>query len=126
MYEYSARLLRVVDGDTLDVDVDLGFNIHTKQRVRLLGINCPEHGTIAGDDATAFTRAWIAEHGPDLTLRTVLDRKEKYGRLLGTVVANAHILNIDLVTAGLAVDYTGGRRTLPAQPGEGEPHQPVR
>ena len=126
MYEYAARLVKVVDGDTLDLMIDVGFDVHIKQRVRLLGINCAEHGTIAGDDATAFTKTWIAEHGPDLIVRTVMDRKEKYGRILGTIVADTHILNNDLVTAGLAVDYDGGRRTLPAQPGEPEPHQPVR
>jgi endonuclease YncB( thermonuclease family) len=125
VYEYSARLLHVVDGDTVDLDVDLGMHIHTKQRVRLLGINCPEHGTIAGNDATAFTKAWIDEHGPDLVLRTVLDRAEKYGRILGQVVAGGRMLNNDLVTAGLAVDYDGGRRTLTAQPGEPDPTTPV-
>lgn len=126
MYEYAARLVKVVDGDTLDLMIDVGFDVHIKQRVRLLGINCPEHGTIAGDDATAFVKAWIAEHGPDLIVRTVLDRREKYGRLLAQVVAATHILNTDLITAGLAVDYDGGRRTLPTQPGEAEPSQPVR
>ncbi|MEW1565845.1 thermonuclease family protein [Streptomyces sp. NPDC093509] len=126
MYEYAARLVKVVDGDTVDLDVDLGFDIHTRQRIRLLGINCPEHGSIAGDDATAFTKQWLTEHGPDLTLRTVKDRKEKYGRLLGTIVASTRILNSDLVTEGHAVDYDGGRRTLPAQPGERDPHLPVR
>lgn len=125
MYEYTARCTKTVDGDTLDLLVDVGFGIHVQQRVRLLGINCPEHGTIAGDDATAFTTAWIAEHGPDLIVRTVKDRREKYGRLLAQVVAPGHILNQDLVTAGLAVDYTGGARTLPPPQGEPDPAHPV-
>jgi len=126
MYEYAARLDKVVDGDTIDLIVDVGFDIHIKQRIRLLGINCAEHGTIAGDDATAYTKAWLAEHGPDLILRTVKDRHEKFGRLLGTVIANAHSLNQDLVTDGHAVDYDGGKRSLPAPQGEPDPAQPVR
>lgn len=124
MYEYAARALRIIDGDTLILDVDLGFDVHIQQHVRLLGINCPEHGTIAGDDATAFTRDWIQQHGPDLTVRTVRDKREKFGRMLATVVASSRTLNQDLVAAGLAVDYNGGRRTTPRQ-GEPEPADPV-
>jgi micrococcal nuclease len=123
VYEYRARCDRVVDGDTLDVLVDVGFDIHVRQRVRLIGVNCAEHGTIAGDDATAFTKAWIEQYGPDLTLRTVRDRKEKYGRYLGTIVAATRVLNDDLITGGHAVDYNGGRRTT--QQGEPDPSDPV-
>ena len=125
MYEYAARLSKVVDGDTVDLVVDLGFHIHVAQRIRLLGINCAEHGTIAGDDATAYTKAWFDQHGPDLILRTVMDRTEKYGRMLGRIIAGGHTLNDDLVTDGHAVDYDGGKRALPAQPGEPHPPTPV-
>ena len=45
MFEYEATLDRVVDGDTIDVLIDLGFNIHTKKRVRIFGINTPESRT---------------------------------------------------------------------------------
>lgn len=126
MYVYAARLERVIDGDTLDVATDVGFHIHIQQRIRLLGINCPEHGTAEGSAATAYTSAWIAEHGPDLVLRTVLDKTEKYGRILATVMAGPRILNDDLVTSGHAVAYDGGKRTLPTQPGEPDPIHPVR
>lgn len=125
MYEYAARALTVVDGDTLDVLVDVGFNINTKQRVRLLGINCPEHGTPTGDAATAYTKSWLTQHGPDLTIRTVKDRREKFGRLLAQVTASNRTLNDDLVTDGHAVPYDGGKRTLPNQPGEAQPANPV-
>jgi micrococcal nuclease len=118
MYVYGARVLRVVDGDTIDTLVDLGFGITLMQRIRLLGINCPEHGTPEGDAATAYTTAWVAEHGPEFTLRTVLDKREKFGRILGIVMAGARTLNDDLLAAGHAVPYDGGRRTLPTQPGE--------
>ena len=125
MYEYAARLLKVVDGDTVDVVTDLGFHIHITQRVRLLGINCPEHGTPNGDDATAYTAGWFAQYGPDLVLRTIKDRDDKYGRMLGRIVAQARTLNDDLVTDGHAVSYDGGKRTLPNQLGEAQPANPV-
>ena len=125
MYLYAAQAVRTVDGDTLDVSLDVGFNIHIQQRIRLLGINCPEHGTPEGDAATAFTTAWLADH-VDLTVRTILDKREKYGRLLGIVMAGAHSLNDDLVTAGHAVPYDGGHRTLPSQQGEPVDVTPVR
>lgn len=125
MYEYAARLLKVVDGDTVDLVTDLGFHIHITQRIRLLGINCPEHGTPAGDDATAYTAAWFAQHGPDVTLHTQLDRTEKFGRVLGSIYAGGRSLNEDLVTDGHAVPYDGGKRTLPNQPGEAQPANPV-
>lgn len=125
MYEYAARCDKVIDGDTVDLDISLGFDITIKQRIRLLGINCAEHGTIAGDDATAYTRTWIDQHGPDLVVRTVRDKKEKFGRILGQIIAGGRMLNNDLVEAGHAVDYDGGRRTLPNQPGERAPADPV-
>lgn len=125
MYEYSARLQRVVDADTVDLDVDLGFHVHVHQRIRLLGINAPERGTIAGNDATAYTKAWFEQYGPNLVLRTVRDLDDKYGRMLGRIVASARILNDDLITAGHAVDYDGGRRTPPGQQGEANPPTPV-
>ncbi|MCI3279103.1 thermonuclease family protein [Streptomyces cylindrosporus] len=124
MYEYAARCDKVIDGDTLDVLADVGFGIHVQQRIRLLGINCPEHGTVGGDDATAYTKAWLEQHGPDLVLRTVKDRREKFGRYLGQIIAGGRMLNNDLVTSGHAVDYDGGRRTLPWK-GEADPAHPV-
>ncbi|MFE1451997.1 thermonuclease family protein [Streptomyces olivaceoviridis] len=118
MYVYGARVDRVVDGDTLDTTVDLGFGIQLFQRIRLLGINCPEHGTPEGDAATAYTRTWVADHGPTFILRTELDRREKFGRVLGMLISGARTLNEDLIAAGHAVRYDGGHRTLPGQQGE--------
>jgi micrococcal nuclease len=122
VYEYAARLVKVVDADTLDLDIDVGFNIHTRQRVRLAGLNAPEKNTPQGQDAIAYVHAWLNDLGPDLTVRTVLDKREKYGRLLGTVIAKTRNLNADLITNGHALDYDGGRRALP---GRGEPPAPA-
>ncbi|MET8585753.1 thermonuclease family protein [Streptomyces collinus] len=125
MYLYAAQAVRTVDGDTLIASLDLGFNIHMQVSIRLLGINCPEHGTPEGDAATAFTAAWLAANHDNLTVRTILDKREKYGRLLGVVMSGAHTLNDDLVTAGHAVPYDGGKRTLPSEQGEPAAPTPV-
>ena len=125
MYEYAARVAKVIDGDTLDVVADVGFHIHVAQRIRLHGVNCPEHGTLAGSNATAYTSQWLAQNGPELTLHTLLDRTEKYGRILGRIIANGRCLNDDLVTDGHAVAYDGGKRALTRQQGEPGPAKPV-
>jgi micrococcal nuclease len=112
MYEYRAKVVRVVDGDTLHLDVDLGLEITRRITVRLSRINCPEIGTEAGRNAKAFTEAWVAgyaDEGGWLTLHTVKDRTEKYGRYLADILAPSAIdprvftcLNDLLVQAGHA------------------------
>jgi micrococcal nuclease len=88
LYEYQAHLDRVVDGDTVDLIVDLGFSTFEKQRFRLLGLNADEHDTVKGDAATA----WLAKRlpvGALLRIQTVKtpkgDKREKYGRFLATL-----------------------------------------
>ena len=90
MYEYHATVLRVVDGDTIDLDVDLGFHIHVQQRVRLAGINAPEHGTKAGDAATKFLHEQLfgmrSTPFQEVVIRSTKPPKtEKYGRWLADV-----------------------------------------
>lgn len=67
MYEYRAKVLRVVDGDTLYLAVDMGLETTRILDVRLYGINCPEmHDAPAGATAKAYTEAWVAAHAdPD-------------------------------------------------------------
>jgi micrococcal nuclease len=127
MYEYFAVVDRVVDGDTLAIDVDLGCDAHIKMTVRLLGVNAPEHGSEAGDLATSYVEGWVENHGgPDglIKVNTVKDRKEKYGRYLATVYGwnemldredmretNAdRCLNEMLISHGHALAYDGGKR----------------
>ena len=89
MYEYRCKVTRVVDGDTVDVDIDLGFGIWMhKERVRLYGIDTPEsrtrdldekkYGLIAKEHIKAFMPV-----GSMQTLVTVKDKAGKYGRILG-------------------------------------------
>lgn len=110
MFEYRCTVLRVVDADTLHVEVDLGLDLRTRLTIRLDGVDAPEMSTPEGVAARDFVLGWVAEPGP-LTLRTTKDRREKYGRYLGVVHGQyGPSLNAVLVTAGHAKPYTGGRR----------------
>lgn len=130
MYEYTARLIDITDGDTarllitlIDDAIDVGFGVTSyrhetkREKVRLYGINAPElraAGT-AGEDASAYADQWVVEHCPEgtFTLNTFKtsgvdadDKQEKYGRYLAIITApDGHRLNDDLVTAGHAVPY---------------------
>ena len=90
MYEYRAKVVRVVDGDTVDVDIDMGFGIvYANQRIRLYGIDTPESRTrdpiekVFGKLAGKFLTEKLGEK---CVLRTRLDDKGKYGRILGEFV----------------------------------------
>jgi micrococcal nuclease len=114
MYEYPAKVLEIVDGDTVDTEIDLGFEVTTHQRIRLYGINAAEKYTQPGRDARQFVIDWVMKHGPAFTLTTKQtahgsDAREKYGRYLGTLTANSasESLNSALVKAGLAKPYDG-------------------
>lgn len=108
MYEYAARLVRVVDGDTWIFDIDLGCSVWVHgRRIRASKINCPEVSTDAGLAAKSYAVDWFAHYAPDgmVILQTQKDRSDDYGRLLGTVLASGHTLNDDLLAAGYAAVY---------------------
>jgi len=111
MYEYAAKLLRVIDGDTIDVSIDLGFSISVKQRVRLSRINTPETRTkdllekAAGKAATEFISWFLAENNNNLIIQTTVDKRGKFGRVLGEVFANGHNVNDLMLSKGHAVPY---------------------
>jgi micrococcal nuclease len=109
---YNAEVVRVVDGDTLDVNVDLGFRVFTKLRLRLLHVDTPEvfgvkHGSEehkAGLIASEATKAWVKEHGPHVVIRTAKGTG-KYGRWLAEVGCDGgetHSLNDHLIDKGWA------------------------
>jgi micrococcal nuclease len=93
---YPATLVRVVDGDTVDLDVDLGFRVWARQRFRLVGINCPEATAPGGSEATAFTKAWLAEH---VEIEVESQREDVYARWLGVIWAGEETLNNALVVS---------------------------
>jgi len=118
MYEYRVKSVeRVVDGDTVDVVIDLGFNILSKQRVRIAGIDTPEKRTRDleekewGLKASAFAEEWFAEHADSLMVRTEIGGAfGKYGRLLGYFWSGGLCYSEMVVEAGLAWTYSGGER----------------
>mgnify|MGYP003326517070 CR=1 FL=1 len=111
-YSYTADIIRVVDGDTIDISIDLGFEVARKERVRIAGINAPEIHTkdaaekAAGMTARQFVVDWVAKH-PQVTVTTVKDA-EKYGRYLAHVVGtDGQDLGQLLLAANLAKPYDG-------------------
>ena len=112
MYEYSCKVERVVDGDTIDVVLDLGFDILHKCRVRLYGIDTPESRTrnldekARGKMAGAFLKEAVEEG--EVVIQTKLkDSKGKYGRVLGDVVVDGKNINQLMIKCHLAVAYHG-------------------
>ncbi len=113
MYEYSCTVKRVVDGDTVDVILDLGFDIFHKCRVRLYGIDTPESRTrnldekARGKMAGSFLKKSV-EEGEKVIIQTKLkDSKGKYGRVLGEVVVDNKNINKLMIKKNLAVAYFG-------------------
>ena len=119
MYEYRATLRRIVDGDTVDVDIDCGFDIVlSNQRIRLYGIDTPESRTrdLEEKKCGKLAAQYIADHiqeGTTFTLRTRLDGKGKYGRILGELICyvpefdREMSINDAMITKKLAVKYFG-------------------
>lgn len=106
MYEYEASVVRVVDGDTVDLLIDLGLRVLTKARVRLLGINAPEHNTSAGQASLAYL-ATVLPAGTQVTVTTHKDKTEKYGRWLAQISVGSTDVNAQMVAQGFAVSWDG-------------------
>jgi micrococcal nuclease len=113
-YQYKAEVKRVVDGDTFDILIDLGFDTYRHGRVRLYGIDTPETRTKnleekkMGLAAKEFTDQWIKKANSKVRIETILNKNEKYGRILARVWNEAgECLNTEIVNAGLAKEYFG-------------------
>ena len=116
MYEYNIKkVTKIVDGDTIDVDIDLGFNISYSQRVRLAGIDTPESRTkdarekALGLEVKNKVKSAI-DSAKTVIIKTELpDSTEKYGRILGWVYldGSAKSLNEQLIDEGYAWGYMG-------------------
>lgn len=104
-YTYRADIVRWVDGDTVDVVVDVGFRVHTDQRLRLYGIDTPERGQPMFAEATARANT-LAPPGSVVVVRT-FKTPGKYGRFLAYVYGpqDQRSVNDLLLEAGLAVPY---------------------
>ena len=124
---YNFRVVkvnRVVDGDTIDVTIDLGFDLYKKERVRVAGVDTPEKRTrnkeekLLGIDATGWLKAKLEETikgDEELIIRTELKGGVgKYGRLLGWLyVGDSDLsLNEQMITEGYAHAYDGGTKNM--------------
>jgi len=87
MYQYKAQVKAVIDADTIDVLIDLGFGVHTMQRLRLYGIDAPEMRSEAGKIAKEYVKSVLigADASMFVYVRTLKDKKDKYGRKLAVV-----------------------------------------
>jgi micrococcal nuclease len=111
MYQYKAKIVRVVDGDTMDIVIDLGFKNTTNQRIRLKGINTPETYSVKRDTeeykkgvaAKDFVIKRIVENNSEALIETDKDTG-KYGRYIATIwlADNSVSLNDELVEKGFA------------------------
>ena len=112
VFVFRARLIRVIDGDTIDVHIDQGLHVFREERLRLLKINTPEtkgRTKEAGKAATNFVLNWMTQTGSGewpLLLKT--EKSDVFGRFLSHVwsVETGRYLNYDIWEAGHAVEWT--------------------
>jgi micrococcal nuclease len=119
MYEYRVKkVLKIVDGDTIDVDIDLGFSVSFTQRVRLAGIDTPESRTTdlkekaLGLEVKEYLKN-LLDSAEDIVIQTEKpDSSEKYGRILGWLFINDEdiSLNEKMISEGYAWEYDGGTK----------------
>ena len=112
MYEYNCTVTRVVDGDTIDVILDLGFSIFHKCRVRLYGIDTPESRTRDKDEKARglLAKSYIVdkvESTENIIIRTKKDAKGKFGRILGELIVDNTNLHEAMISKHLGVAYYG-------------------
>ena len=113
MYEYRCKVTRVVDGDTVDVDIDLGFGVWLhKERVRIYGIDTPESRTRDLEEkkyglaAKEFVKQFVK--GNKIILRTEkYDAKGKFGRILGDIIVDKVSMSETMIKEHHAVPYYG-------------------
>jgi micrococcal nuclease len=112
MFKYNAKVIRVVDGDTVDALVDLGFSTFKKVRIRMMGINAPESRTRDMEEKAKGLAAKIR-------LEELLEEEKfileshgvgKFGRCIGTLHVDDVNVNKTLVEEGHAWEYYGGKR----------------
>jgi micrococcal nuclease len=112
------KVIKVVDGDTIDADIDLGFDISLTKRVRLSGVDTPESRTtdLKEKKLGLESKEWLKhklEFAKDVLIKTELpDSTEKYGRILGNLYVNneALSLNQQMIDEGYALAYDGGTK----------------
>ena len=114
MFEYNATVIRVVDGDTIDAMVDLGFSTFKKIRIRMHGINAPESRTrdLEEKKRGLAAKARLTELLEDADNKFILVSHGvgKFGRCLGDIRINDASVNLQLINEGHGTEYFGGKR----------------
>ena len=112
MFYYKVEVLRIVDGDTVDVRIDLGFNVWHKCRVRLMGINAPESRTrdLEEKKRGLAAKQWLIDKVDSKEVEMQSHGVGKYGRVLGELYINKVNINQLMVKEGHAEQYDGGKR----------------
>ena len=118
MFKYTAQVIRIIDGDTFEVLLDLGFGVFRKEKLRLARIDTPETYGVkkesaeykAGKEATEFVKEWCKITNNKIVVHTIRDKKGSFGRYLAEVYAfegddKDKNLNDILLFEGLAVLY---------------------
>ncbi len=108
MWQYRANFVRAVDGDTVDLLVDLGFKIYAKIRVRVVGVDTPERGEDGYREATEFVERWFEQHEGECHIET--EKTGKYGRWLAKILPPGEVdgdlsLNQALLDSEMGVPY---------------------
>ena len=120
-YIYRIKsVLKVVDGDTIDASIDLGFDISLEKRIRLAGIDSPESRTRNLEEKALGleSKEWLKktlEGAKDIIIKTEKpDSTEKYGRIIGHLFINDQetSLNNQMIDEGYALAYEGGKKDM--------------
>ena len=121
MYQYKAKILKVLDGDTVDIDLDLGFKIVlSNQRVRLVGVDTPESRTTIQEEKVrgVLSKKKLAEKLPVGSWCTIETKRpdggdDKFGRILGVLILDdGTIVNQWMIDNNYAVPYLGENKEL--------------
>ena len=112
------QIIKVVDGDTIDADIDLGFDISLSKRIRLAAVDTPESRTADANEKKygLESKEWLkhkVENAKNILIKTELpDSTEKYGRIIGHLYINDQetSLNDQMIVEGYAWEYDGGTK----------------
>ena len=112
MFEYKCEVIKVVDGDTVDVNIDVGFSIFHKARVRMYGMDTPESRTRDLDEKARglISKQFILDkvaNAKEIIIKTQKDGKGKFGRVLGKIFIDGENINQSMIDQSLAVEYYG-------------------
>ena len=103
MYEYNAKIVKVYDGDTVTAEIDLGFKVKVTETIRLYGLNTPEvRGVERPDGLISRDRLRERIFEKDVVIKTMKDKKGKYGRYIAEIYLGDENINEWLITEGLA------------------------